>query len=143
MARIEEIIESFIDLPRDFRLELLLDYADNLPPLPERYRNLEEQQSHLVHECQTPVFLWVDLEAGKVAVYADAPEESPTVRGFLSMMIEAFHGVSPEEVLKAPMDVLDRSWMAETIGMRRLFGLNAIYRRIKQEVFERVAESQV
>ena len=42
MARIEEIIESFIDLPRDFRLELLLDYADNLPPLPERYRNLDQ-----------------------------------------------------------------------------------------------------
>ena len=134
MTRIEEIVEEFQDMEPEFRLELLLDYAEAFPPLPERYRNEEEQKSHMVHECQTPVSLWVEVEDEKVHIYADVPPQSPTVRGFLAMLIEAFNGASPQEVLEASEDILNRTGLAQAIGMRRLFGLSVIYRRIKEEV---------
>jgi len=134
MTRIEEIVEEFQDMEPEFRLELLLDYAEAFPLLPERYRNEEELKSHMVHECQTPVSLWVEVEDEEVHIYADVPPQSPTVRGFVAMLIEAFNGASPQEVLEASEDVLNRTGLAQAIGMRRLFGLSVIYRRIKEEV---------
>jgi cysteine desulfuration protein SufE len=137
MTRIEEIVDEFMSMESDFRLELMLDYADRLPALPERLQNQEDIESHQVHECQTPVALWVEVKGEKVNIYAEVPQESPTVRGFISMIIYAFNGATVQEVLDSPADILDHSGLAQTIGMRRMFGLSAIYTRIKQEVAEK------
>jgi cysteine desulfuration protein SufE len=139
MTRIEEIVADFESMEPGFRLELLLDYADRLPPLPERYQGREEMDSHRVHECASPVSLWVEVSAEQVHIYADVPPETPTVRGFISMLIEAFDGASPQEVLQAPDEILTRSGLAQAIGMRRMFGLSVIYSRIKEQVAEKVA----
>jgi cysteine desulfuration protein SufE len=134
MSRLEEIIETFQAVDNDFRLELLLDYAEKLPPLPEKYQSAEQVEVHKVHECQTPVSLWVEVANGKVQIFADVPRESPTVRGFVSMLISAFNGAAPEAVLDTPPDLLNRTGLAHTIGMVRTHGLSAILRRIKEEV---------
>jgi cysteine desulfuration protein SufE len=136
MSRIDQIIEEFKGLEPAERLELLLEYSDKLPTLPERYQNQEETQSHTVNECQSPVTLWVEVEGGKVAIHAEVPREAPTVRGFLAMLIEAFNGASPRELLEAPTDILIRSGLAEAIGMRRQIGLEAVMRHIKQAVVQ-------
>jgi len=134
MSRLEEIIETFRAMDDDFRLELLLDYAEKLPPLPEQYQSEGQLEAHKVHECQTPVSLWVEVKNGKVQIFADVPRESPTVRGFISILISAFNGAAPETVLNAPSDLLNRTGLAHTIGMVRIQGLSAILRRIKEEV---------
>jgi len=134
MSRIEQILESFEGIEPGFRLELLLEYADRFPALPDGYRERENLESHRLHECQTPVSLWVEVEAGKVHIHADVPPESPTVRGFLTLMMEAFNNASPQDVLAAPLDVLTRSGLIHVIGMRRAVGLDAVYRHIKREV---------
>lgn len=134
MSRLDEIIENFQALEGEFRLELLLDYAEKLPPLPEKYQSVAEKAAHKVPECQTPVSLWVEVVEGKVQIHADAPRESPTVRGFVSLLISAFNGATPQEVLNAPADLLSRSGLAHAIGMMRTRGLNAILQRIKAEV---------
>lgn len=134
MSRLEEILDNFQALEGEFRLELLLDYAEKLPPLPEKYQSLEEKTAHKVPECQTPVSLWVEVVKGKVQIHAEAPRESPTVRGFVSLLISAFNGATPQEVLNAPADVLSRSGLAHAIGMVRTRGLSAILQRIKAEV---------
>ena len=133
MNTIDEVVSTFEDLDNQLRLELLLDYAEKLPPLPEEYRNEEQIEAHLVHECQTPVSLWVTVFNGKVHIYADVPRESPTVRGFVALIIKVFNGVSPAEVARAPADFLHRTGLANTLGMIRLHGLSALYKRIKDE----------
>ena len=133
MSKIEEIIETFQGLDNDLRLELLLDFAEKLPPVPEEYRSEEQLETHRVHECQTPVSLWVNIVDGKVQIHADAPQESPTVRGFISLLIKAFEGASPAEIEMAPADILNRTGLASTLGMMRIQGLSAVYRRIKDE----------
>lgn len=142
MSRLEEIVEEFMNMEHDLRLEVMLDYADRLPALPERLQNQGEIESHRVHECQTPVALWVEVEGEKVAIYADVPQESPTVRGFISMLVDAFDGATPNQILNSPDNILERSGLAQTIGMRRMFGLSAIYSRIKREVAEKTGIAQ-
>ena len=140
MSKLEDIVSIMREMDNDFRLELLMDYAEKLPPVPDELLSEADLENHRVHECQTPVSLWVQVVDGKVRIYADVPRESPTVRGFISMLIHAFNDAPPEEVAAAPPDILQRSGLAQTLGMMRMQGLSAVYRRIKQEVQKATAE---
>jgi len=134
MPGIDAIIPRFKAADRTTRLETLLDYSRKLPPLPERLELEKARDDHRVHECQTPVFLWVEVENGQVHIHADVPRESPTVRGFVSLLARSLDGAPPEDVAKVPDDLLDQLGLSETLGMTRTQGLTAILHRIKRTV---------
>jgi cysteine desulfuration protein SufE len=133
-AKLDQIIAEFADLEPRERLELLLEFAEKLPPLPERFVAERDAGMHRISECQTPTFIWVELVDGRVQIYADCAPEAPTVKGFVSMLVEAFNGSMPEEVLAAPDDLLKRTGLLETLGMVRMRGLSAIQHYIRQQV---------
>ena len=134
MPTLDTLIPRFKAADRSTRLETLLDYSRRLPPLPERLEAEKDRGDHRVHECQTPVFLWVELEDGKVHIHADVPRESPTVRGFISLLARTLEGAAPEDVARVPDDLLDQLGLSETLGMTRTQGLTAILQRIKRSV---------
>ncbi len=69
------------------KLQLLLEFAGELPPLPA---DLEEAAMEPVPECQSPLFLHVDAEdRDRVRLYFSAPPEAPTTRGFASILAKA------------------------------------------------------
>lgn len=132
--RLAEIIEEFSELDVRERLETLLDFAEGLPPLPERYRAERDAGEHRVHECQTPVYLWVEVADGLVQVYGDSAPESPTVKGFLAILVDAFSGATVEEVLAVGPDLLAKLGLVEALGMVRMRGLQAILHHIRRQV---------
>src|SRR5271165_5171621 len=132
-AALESIVAELSEADRQERIELLIDFAKNLPPLPERLA-AHKDASHRVEECQSPVYLFVELDRGRVALHADAPIEAPTVRGFVSLLMEGLNGATVEEVLRVPNDLIDRLGLPEILGMLRVRGLNGLLHRIKAEV---------
>jgi cysteine desulfuration protein SufE len=134
MPSLDSLIPRFKAAERTTRLETLLDYSRRLPPLPERYQEEKVRGEHRVPECQTPVFLWVELDQGKVHIHADVPPESPTVRGFISLLARSLDGATPADVARVPDDLLDQLGLSETLGMTRTQGLTAILYRIKRSV---------
>ena len=134
MPSLDSLIPRFKAADRTTRLETLLDYSRKLPPLPPEYEALKAQGKNLVPECQTPVYLWIGIENGKVRLHADVPRESPTVRGFVALLIKALDGLSPPEVAAVPSDLLDQLQLTETLGMMRTQGLTSILGRIKRSV---------
>ena len=134
MPSLDTLIPRFKAADRTTRLETLLDYSRRLPALPERYQEEKARGGHRVHECQTPVYLWVEVDGGKVHIHADVPPESPTVRGFISLLARNLDGVAPDDVARVPDDLLDQLGLSETLGMNRTQGLTAILHRIKRSV---------
>ena len=134
MPSLDTMIPRFQAADRNTRLETLMDYARKLPPLPERYEAEKALGHALVPECQTPVFLWVEQSDGRVHLHADVPRESPTVRGFVSLLVRTLDGVTPAEVARIPNDLLDQLRLTETLGMMRTQGLSAILMRVKRAV---------
>jgi cysteine desulfuration protein SufE len=132
-AALDAIVAELSESDRQERIDLLIDFAKNLPPLPERLAALKDA-SHLVEECQSPVYLFVEMVGPRVALYADAPIEAPTVRGFVSLLLEGLNGATVDEVLKVPGDLVERCALQEVLGMLRLRGLSGVLRRIKSEV---------
>lgn len=134
MASLDTVIQRFRSADRNTRLETLLDYSRKLPPLPESHAALRDQGLNKVPECQTPVYLWAGVEGHRVRLVADVPRESPTVRGFVSLLIKALDGTDPGAVALVPDDLLDQLQLTETLGMMRTQGLTAILGRIKRAV---------
>lgn len=134
MSRLDEIVEEFQGLDYQTTIEMLIDYAESLPELTEEYKLARDAGYNRVPECQTPVFLWVEISDGVVSIHADVAKESPTVRGFVAILVNAFSGATPEEVLKAPNDLLSRLGLVNKLGITRIQGLSAVYQRIKNEV---------
>ncbi|APW62522.1 SufE family protein [Paludisphaera borealis] len=132
-AALDAIIAELRDADRQERIELLIDFAKNLPPLPASLEARKDAE-HRVEECQSPVYLFVDMIGDRVALYADAPIEAPTVRGFVSLVLEGLNGSTPEDVFKAPADLVDQCGLTEVLGMLRVRGLSGVLRRIKREV---------
>ena len=134
MPSLDQVVRRFKAADRQLRLETLLDYARKLPPLPERLQAQKDAGLARVHECQAPVFVWVEVDEGKVRLYADAPPEAPTVRGFISLLIATLDGAEVDEVRRVPDDLLDQLGLTDAIGMTRTQGLNGVLWRVKRAV---------
>jgi len=140
MPTLEEIAEPFEMVDRDMRIELLLEYADKLPELPEDYETMRDNGLDMVHECQSPVFLHVEVDDGDVVhVIADVPREAPTARAFVSILHEAFDGEPAAKVEAATNDPLRTLSLSKLLGMQRTQGLNAIYKKLRTEVMKKRA----
>ncbi len=129
-APLQSIVDEFRTAPAMLRLPLLLEYANRLPPPPpELVTNLER-----VAECQTPLFLKVEVKDDKVALHFDAPAEAPTTRGFASVVRTGLDGASVAEVLAVKDDFYQEMGLAELISPLRLRGMGAIMMRIKRQL---------
>jgi len=138
---IEEIIEQFQEADFQEALAMLLDYSEGLPKLPKEFAEARDAGYNRVAECETPVFIFLRLEDGRVRIFADVPEESPTVRGFVALLVDAFDGSTPEEIERAPGNLINSLGLDQKLGTRRMFGLSAVYSRIKSEV-KKAAQSR-
>jgi cysteine desulfuration protein SufE len=132
-ATLDAIIAELGEADRQERIELLIDFAKNLPPLPDRLAE-HKDAAHRVEECQSPVFLFVELEEDRVAIHADAPIEAPTVRGFVAILVEGLNGASIEEILQVRDSLIEQIGLPEILGMLRVRGLTGVLRRLKAEV---------
>lgn len=132
--RLAEIVEDFTSLPGKERLQLLLEFSDDLAALPERYaghRDLLEQ----VPECQSPLFLAVEVDDGDaVHLFFDAPPEAPTTRGFAGILQAGLDGLDADEVLATPDEFTGQLGLTELVSPLRLRGMSAMLSRIKRQV---------
>jgi cysteine desulfuration protein SufE len=132
-GRLEEIVTELSDLPNELKLAALLEYANTLPPLPRRYAENRDQLER-VHECQTPFFVATEIEDGHVRLWFDAPEESPTTRGFAGILAAGLDGTSPDEVLAVPANFSAQLGLDSAVSPLRLRGITAILGVVQRQV---------
>ena len=133
MDSLEKTLIRFRTLSWEMRLQMLLNYAKKFPDLPEALQEARDEGLNRVEECQTPLFLWVGLEEGRVRIHADAPKEAPTVRGFMGFLMEQLNGAALEEVEALPLDLLERMGLGEVLGTMRTNGLSHVLIKIRRE----------
>lgn len=134
-ARLQEIIEDFEWVEGREKVELLLQYAEEMPPLPEYLRG-DRDAMQQVHECMTPVFVKAETRDNRMKFYFDVPEASPTVRGYASILGQGLDGATPEEVLGIPGDFYARMGLEKLLTHQRLNGFGAILAHIKRLALE-------
>lgn len=133
-AALAEVVSDFRDMQGQDKLQLLLEFANELPALPG---HLEEAAMEPVPECQSPLFLDVDAtDRTNVRLYFSAPAEAPTTRGFASILAAGLDGQSADDILAVPDDFYSELGLAALISPLRLRGMSAMLARIKRRLGE-------
>jgi cysteine desulfuration protein SufE len=143
-AALAEIAEDFQAMSTGDRLQLLLEFSDGLPALPQRYAGHTELMEQ-VPECQSPLFLAVEVDGSSngggqvVHLFFDAPPAAPTTRGFAGILHAGLDGLSPAELLAVPDDAPYRFGLGDAVSPLRLRGMVSMLGRIKRQVRDRAA----
>lgn len=132
---LEEIVEMFAEAPPQDRLELLLEFAMGLPDLPEELKEARDKMEP-VPECQSPVYLFSQVEDGKIYYHIDIPHEAPTVRGFAGILHQGLNGAAPAEVVETPDNLYELLGLHKVLTPQRLQGLSALLFRMKRRARE-------
>lgn len=131
-APLADVVAEFAEVAGQDKLKLLLEFADDLPPVPS---DLEEAAMEPVPECQSPLFLHVDADDPEhVRLYFSAPPEAPTTRGFASILAAGLDGQTAAAILEVPDDFYAELGLATLISPLRLRGMSAMLTRIKRRL---------
>ena len=138
-AQLAEIRTDFRELGVKDRLQLLLEFSNDLPELPEEYLDHPDLLER-VEECQSPVFIFVEVDENRIVhLYATAPKEAPTTRGFASILVQGLAGLTVEEVLAVPDDYPSDLGLTEAVSPLRIRGMTALLGRTKRQIREKTS----
>ncbi|AXL12217.1 SufE family protein [Microbacterium foliorum] len=132
-ATLAEIRDGFLETPEADRLLLLLEYSDELPAVSEEVANHPEMYER-VAECQSPVYIYVEVDEGIVTMHATAPPEAPTTRGFASILVQGISGLTADEVLAIPDDYPQSIGLTKAVSPLRIGGMTGMLMRAKNQV---------
>ncbi|MFM1983608.1 MAG: hypothetical protein RL723_43 [Actinomycetota bacterium] len=133
---VESLVEDFQSLAVKDRLNLLLEFSENLPSLPARYSDHPDLLER-VEECQSPIYLFVEISDEIVHLFFTAPEEAPTTRGFASILHAVIDGLPVEKALAIDDDFPSRIGLSEAVSPLRMRGMRGMLARIKRQVAEK------
>ncbi len=127
IAEIEnEIVEEFalFDSWND-KYEYIIDLGKKLPPLEDQYK-LDENR---VRGCQSTVWLVADYKNGKV--FFKAESDSVIVKGLISMLIRVLSGQTPDEIINAKLEFIQKIGMTTHLAQTRSNGLVSMVKQMK------------
>ena len=139
--KLAEIVAEVAGAPRELVLEMLLEFADAVPPLPAELAGHEGMEQ--VPECQTQFFLRAIVQPDDTVVtHFDCPPEAPTTRAFAGILAEGLAGATATEVLAVPDDLYARMGLSQTISPLRVRGGTAILARLKRQIAEQATSNK-
>jgi cysteine desulfuration protein SufE len=133
---LSETRDDFLDLGDKDKIQLLIEFSEELPDLPDEYKDHPELLEK-VEECQSPVYIFVDVSGNTVAVHATAPEQAPTTRGFASILVQGLTGLSVEQALAIPDDFPSTLGLNTLISPLRVRGMTGMLWRMKRQIREK------
>ena len=122
----EEIVDEFSLFDSwDDKYEYIIDLGKKLAPLGDEHKKDENK----VKGCQSTVWLVADYKDGKV--YYQAESDAIIVKGLISMLIRVLSGHTPDEILNANMNFINKIGMTSHLAQTRSNGLLAMVRQMK------------
>jgi cysteine desulfuration protein SufE len=137
--RLQEIVDDFAAVEGRDRLQLLLEFSQELPGLPGRYAD-DPGLLEPVPECQSPVFLAVEVsEDDAVHLFFSAPREAPTTRGFAGILHAGLDGMDADQVLATPAEFTSQLGLQDLVSPLRMRGMSAMLAKIKRQIRDKRA----
>jgi cysteine desulfuration protein SufE len=121
-----EIVEEFSLFDSwDDKYEYIIDLGKKLPVLEEKHK-LDENK---VRGCQSTVWLVADCIDGKI--YFKADSDAIIVKGLISMLIRVLSAHTPDEIIQANLEFIQKIGMTTHLAQTRSNGLLAMVKQMK------------
>jgi len=134
----EEIVDEFslFDNWED-KYEYIIDLGKKLQPLEARFKVDENK----IKGCQSQVWLIADEVDGRIFFKADS--DAVIVRGLVSMLIRVLSGHTPDEILNAKLDFINKIGMTTHLAQTRSNGLLSMVKQMKNYALAYKAKAQL
>ena len=123
----EEKIISEFDLFEDWmdRYNYIIELGKELPLISDEYKT----EKYLISGCQSQVWLHADYQDGKIFFTADS--DAIITKGIVNLLIRVFSGQTPQDILNAPLDYINRIGLREHLSPTRSNGLASMIKQMK------------
>ncbi len=122
----DQIIDEFEGLDDWMdRYSLLIDYGNELQPLPEQYRT----DNNLISGCQSNVWLQADYADGYIRFQADS--DAILVKGMVALLINVLDNQPVKDILDCDLYFIERIGLKEHLSPTRSNGLLSMVKQMK------------
>jgi cysteine desulfuration protein SufE len=123
----EEIIDEFALFGDDWegKYEYLIDLGKSLPLIDPKFKT----EQYIIKGCQSQVWLNAEYKDGKVIFTADS--DAIITKGIIALLIRVLSDHTPEEIVKAEMDFIDKIGLKENLSPTRANGLVSMIKQMK------------
>jgi len=134
----DEITEEFslFDNWED-KYEYIIDLGKKLQPLDPKYK-VEENK---IKGCQSQVWLIADEQDGRI--YFKADSDAIIVRGLVNMLIRVLSGHTPDEIINAKLEFINKIGMTSHLAQTRSNGLLSMVKQMKHYALAYKAKAQL
>jgi cysteine desulfuration protein SufE len=124
----KEIIEEF-EMFEDWmeRYEHIIELGKTLPLLEEQYKTDDK----LIKGCQSRVWLHSAIEEGKIKFKADS--DAIITKGLVALMVRVLNDHTPDEIIDAKMEFVDKIGLKEHLSPTRSNGLVSMIKQMKMD----------
>ena len=103
----------------------LIEMGKSLPVIDEEYRT----EQYLITGCQSQVWLHAAFENGKVTFTADS--DAIITKGIVNLLIQVLSDETPQDIISANMDFIDKIGLKEHLSPTRSNGLTSMIKQMK------------
>ena len=127
---IQEIEQNIIDEFASFdewldKYAYIIDLGKECPVIDEK----DKTESNLIKGCQSRVWLSCEHRDGRLWFRADS--DAVITKGIISLLIRAFNGQTPQDILAADLQFIDQIGLKEHLSPTRSNGLTSMVKQIK------------
>lgn len=127
---IKEIQDTIVDEFSMFddwmqRYEYMIELGKSLPLIDEQYKT----DDNLIKGCQSRVWVHAGLEGDKLVFTADS--DAIITKGIIAILIRAFSGQSPKDIIEADTAFIDEIGLKEHLSPTRANGLVSMVKQLK------------
>jgi len=121
-----EIVEEFSLFDSwDDKYEYIIDLGKRLEPLEDKYK-IDENK---VRGCQSTVYLVADHKNDKIIYRAES--DAMIVKGLISMLIRVLSNQTPDAIINARLDFINKIGMMSHLAQTRSNGLLSMVKQMK------------
>jgi cysteine desulfuration protein SufE len=122
----EELIDEFAMFDNWMeRYEYMIELGKSLPIINKEFKN----DDYLIKGCQSKVWVKADIQNNKIIFKADS--DAIISKGIIAILIRVYSGHSPEEIINANSEFIDKIGLKENLSPNRANGLSSMIKQLK------------
>lgn len=122
----KEVVEEFSMFDNWMgKYEHIIEQGRSLPMIDEKYKT----DDRLIKGCQSKVWLQSEVKNGNI--YYTADSDAIITKGLVALVIRVLTGHSPDEIVNAKMDFVEKIGLKEHLSPTRANGLVNMIKQMK------------
>ena len=137
--KLERLLATLETLDRNDRIEMLVDVARRFRRVPERIAVRPYSKEHRVPGCESEAYVWAESQCDGTLTYHFAVEnpQGISAMALATVLGDSLSGVSPDEVIAVPADVVYRIFGRE-LSMGKSLGLMGMVNMVRAAAMQQL-----